>query len=228
MKAAFQPAIATTLIPIKPRKFSSISYSFSFNYSIEFIFRNSALAEGIVCIVLCCLVFPANILAIYKFYQKGINRVFFTLITAFCITNMSYAATGFVNGVATFGDHPFGLVGCGISFCGGNMSLNITMAIQALISYERRKVITSVTIAKFSSRVYILLSASIIGLIGFWILMYSVIVDLKYVPIHLTPNSTAIAYVCIAPSRIFPGFLELVFAICQLVIPGAIIIRNYW
>ena len=191
--------------------------------------RNSALAEGIICIALCCLVFPANLLTIYKFYQKGINRVFFTLITAFCITNMSYAATGFVNGVATFGDHPFGLVGCGISFCGGNMSLNITMAIQALISYERRKVITSVTLAKFSSRVYILLSVSIIGLVGFWILMYTVLVDIDYISMQLEPNSTAaIANVCISPSCIFPGFLELVFSICQLVIPGAIIIRNYW
>ena len=185
------------------------------------------MAEGIVCIVLCCLIFPANLLAIYKFYQKGINRIFFTLITAFCFTNMSFATVGFVNGVATFRDHPFGLVGCGISYCGGSICLNITMAIQTLISYERRKVITSVTIATFSSRVYILLSISIVGLIGFWILMYSVLVDLKYVPIHLEPNSTKTANVCIAPSRIFPGFLELVFAVCQLVIPGTIIIRNY-
>ena len=190
-------------------------------------YRNSALAEGIVCIALCCLIFPANLLAIYKFYQKGINRIFFTLITAFCITNMSYASVGFVNGVATFRDHPFELVGCGISYCGGSICLNITMAIQTLISYERRKVITSVTIATFSSRVYILLSLLIAGLIGFWILMYSVLVDLKYVPIHLEPNSTKVANVCIAPSRIFPGFLELVFAVCQLVIPGTIIIRNY-
>ena len=178
-------------------------------------------------IVLCCLIFPANILAIYKFYRKGINRIFFTLITAFCLTNMSYATIGFVNQVATFRDHPFGLIGCGISYCGGSICLNITMAIQALISYERRKVITSVAIAKFSSRVYILLSASIIGLVGFWIVMYTVLVDSKHIPMHLKPNSTEITNVCILVNRVFPGFLELIFTIFQLVIPGGIIIRNY-
>ena len=80
---------------------------------------------------------------------------------------MSLATVGFVNGVANFRDHPFGLIGCGISYRSGCICWNITMAIQSLISYERRKVITSVAIAKFSSRVYILLSVSIVGLFGF-------------------------------------------------------------
>ena len=187
------------------------------------------MAEAILFFVLCISIFPANSLAIYKFYRNGINRIFFTLITAFCITNMIYALVGFVNAVAKYSEyHPFGLIGCGISFCGSCLCYNVTMAVQALISYERRKVITSVSIATFSTRVYILLSASILFLTGFWILIYTVTVTLHFIPLHLAPNSTEIAHVCVAESHIFPGFLELVFAISELVVPGAIIIRNYW
>ena len=228
MKPVFQPTNAFTPISVKLRKFSNFKRR-DLKIFLVFLNRSSAFwTEGVVCIALSCLVFPANIFAIYKFYQTKINRIFFALIAAFCITNIFYASISLMNGIATFGDHPLGWFGCAMSSCGGCISLNIAMAIQTLISYERRKVITSVTLAKFSSRVYILLAMSTVGLTGFWILMYSVLIEFRYVPIHLTPNSTEIANVCIAASRIFPGFLELIFAFCQLVIPGAIIIRNYW
>ena len=191
--------------------------------------RDSALAEGIVGLVLCCCIFPANLLAIYKFYKKGINRIFFTLITAFCITNLAYACVGIVDSIATYSkQHPLGIVGCGISYCGGSLCLNLIMAIQALISYERRKVITKVSISNISSKLYILLSVSIVTLTGFWIMMYTTAVTLHFIPIYVEPNSTETIYVCIAKSHIFPGFLEIVFAFVQLVIPGVIIIRNYW
>ena len=179
-------------------------------------------------IILCCLIFPANILAIYRYYRQNINKIFFTLITSLCVINMIYGCIGFVNAVAKLTDqHPFGWFGCGISYCIGCTILNITMAIEALISYERRKVITNVQIATFSTRVYVMLSVSIASLIGFWLIMYSKLVTLHFIPIRFDKNSTATVDVCIAKSHVFPGFLELVFSFTELIIPGAIIIYNY-
>ena len=107
--------------------------------------------------------------------------------------------------------------------------LYVTMAIQALISYERRKVITSVSVAIFSSRVFILLFLSIVTLTTFWVTMYTVFVKLQYIPLRIVErNSSMTINVCIAQSRVFPGFLELVFATTEQVIPGSIIIYNYW
>ena len=162
--------------------------------------------------------------------MKNINRIFFTLITAFCLTNMAFGCVGLLDAVAKYLDkHPFGLIGCGISYCGGCAFLNITMAVQALISYERRKVITSVSIVTFSLRVYIMLTISVIFLIGFWIMMYTQFVTLHFIPLRIdSSNSTEMPQVCVAESHIFPGFLEVVFAIIELVIPGFVIIYNYW
>ena len=174
-------------------------------------------------IILCSLIFPANILAIYKFYRQNINRIFFTLITSLCLINMIYGCIGFVNAVAKLTDqHPFGWYGCF-----GCIILNITTAIQTLISYERRKVITNVQIATFSSRVYIMLTISIVVLTGFWLLMYSTLVTIHFVPIRLDSNSTNTLNVCIAKSQVFPGIIELVFSFTGLIIPGTIIIYNY-
>ena len=69
IKPAFQPANATTLISIKPRKLPLLIKFLSFKVLFQ-PFRKSALTEGIIGIALCCLVFPANPLTINKFYQK--------------------------------------------------------------------------------------------------------------------------------------------------------------
>ena len=142
---------------------------------------------------------------------------------------MTYGLVGLFDAFAKFSDsHPLGLAGCFISFCGGCFLLNVTMAIQALISYERRKVITSVSIATFSSRVYILLLISIVILFGFWILMYTKIGQLRFVSVRTSRNSSDIQQVCLGYSAGVPGIAEIIFAITELIIPGIIIIYNYW
>ena len=185
--------------------------------------------EAIVYFVICSCIFPANLVTIYKFYHKDINKIFFTLITSFCVTNMVFGCFGFFDAFAKISNsHPLGWFGCAISYCGGCIILNITMAIQALISYERRKVITSVSMATFKSRVFILLPLSVVAIFIFWAIMYSLASTMRLIPVRLDPNTTNTIDVCITESHVFPGFLELVFAVVELVIPGSIIIYNYW
>ena len=182
--------------------------------------------EAIVYFVICSCIFPANVVTIYKFYHKDINKIFFTLITSFCVTNMAFACFGYFDAIAKVSNsHPLGWSGCAISFCGGCTILNITMVIQALISYERRKVITSVSMATFKSQIFISLPFFISIITGFWIFIYKYFVIIQFVQIKLDNNSTI--EVCVAESRVFPGFLELVFAIAELLIPGCVITYNY-
>ena len=89
---------ASTFTTFKPSK----KYIFVFKAFINFSFRSSNIAEGVVLLILSSLIIPANALAIYQFYRMKINRTFFTLVTALCFCNFGMAIVGFENGVAKF------------------------------------------------------------------------------------------------------------------------------
>ena len=150
-------------------------------------------------------------------------------MTALCVTNMALGCVGILEAVAKFSNrHPFGFIGCGATFWAGSTLAHITMTIQALISYERRKVITSISIATFSTRLYVILTGSIVFISLFWAVMYWKLATIKYLDVQIEKNSTETIQVCALKSHLAPGLLEVVLAVTALILPGSVIMYNYW
>ena len=105
------------------------------------------------------------------------------------------------------------------------------MFIQALISYERRKVVTSVSIYKFNSQVYLLLGLAIVIGIAIWVIISIPLEVLQFIKVvvQLPNNDTTVMDVCTTSEMLgIFGLIEIIFAITQFIVPVAFIIYNYW
>ena len=184
--------------------------------------RETKFIEGMILIILSSGIIPANLLAIYQFYKKRLNKMFFLLTTCLCFCNFGMSVVGFVDGLAKFSDdHPLGIVDCGISLILGCSTSTITMFIQALISFERRKVATSIEILTFHNRVYVLLILSFLGGFASWTIIFGVLGGMELTELRTDPKSmTTVAY--------YPGLIEVVFALFTFTIPAMCIVTNYW
>ena len=123
--------------------------------------------------------------------------------------------------------HPFGHAGCYITIAGICIVSTATMSVQALISYERRKVITKVSIHTFHYRVYILLALAVVFAFVFWV-VYFYIDSLYFYQVRYDKNSTATYGVCDASAMRMVGKNEIIFTMVAFLIPTAFIIFNYW
>ena len=178
--------------------------------------------------ILAIAIIPSNVLAIYKFYQKKLNKTFFILVTVLCICNFAMSILAILTALARYMDrHPLGIIGCYITSVGLCIITSITMFTQAIISYERRKVLTKVAINTFHYRVYIMLAVSVVFSIVTWCLFYIGNVTYQTVRLNETSSSEVIE-VCNAPKLVFLGFIEIVFSVVSFSLPAVIIIFNYW
>ena len=193
----------------------------------NFFRRDIALLEEIVLIVLALMIIPANVSAINKFKKKRLNKTFFTLIVALCCCNFCMCFIGIVTGLSRYMDqHPFGQAGCYITIAGLAIVTTATVFIQALISYERRQVITKVSVHTFHYRVYILLALIIAFSVVFWV-FYFHFDGLSFYQVRYDKNSTATYGVCDATAMRMVGKNEIIFTMIGFFIPTAFILFNY-
>lgn len=192
-------------------------------------YRNTAIVEAVIHISLAILKIPTNIWAIYKFYKKKLNKIFFILVTSLCTCNLAMSIPAMLNGFAKYLDrHPLGIFGCSISMFGGCAITTITMMVQVLISYERGKVVTSVSFLTFHYRVYFMLVLSIIYATVFWIVYFAQFNGFTYLTVFVQPNSTKTLEVCCTSDMAYFGVAEVIFASVAFIIPTAFILYNYW
>ena len=188
-----------------------------------------AVAESVIFMILSIAIIPANIIAIKRFYKTKLNKTFFTLVTALCCCNFAMSLIGIFTAVARFTkNHPLGIYGCYLITIWLCSVTTITMMVQALISYERRKVITSVTIQTFHNRVYIMLTLVIIGSLIFWIIFFTFFDGLSYHQVRYDRNTTDTWEVCVGSSIKYVGRNEIVFTLIGFFIPAGVILFNYW
>ena len=175
------------------------------------------------------LIFPANIWAIYKFYQQKLNKMFFILVTALCINNFAMVLLGLLDGTAKFtNNHPFGYAGCIMSLSGGPCIGSFTMIVQAILSYERRKVATTTTIFTFHFRVYVMLFLGAIYSVVFWTIVNTSFGGASYLKVKAARNSTETFFLCSTGDFGFPGSFETTFTLIGFGIPSVVIVYNYW
>ena len=190
--------------------------------------NSSAKVEAAILIILAILMLPTNILAIYRFYKKKLNKIFFILVTSLCVCNLIFFIPSIINGLSKITQsHPLGLYGCFISTIGGCGITTTIMMIQVLISYERVKVITSVSIYTFQKRVYIFLSLVFLYGFGFWTFYFIFYGGLTYLPVRIDANSTQTVGVCCTTQLGFFGTPEIVYTFVAFLIPTALILFNY-
>ena len=128
------------------------------------LLSNAAVLESVILMILAVAIIPANIFAIKRFYEKKMNKTFFTLVSALCCCNFAMSFIGILTALSRSMDKfPLGSFGCYLLTIWLCSITTITMMVQALISYERRKVITKVSIHTFHYRVYISLAVVIIA-----------------------------------------------------------------
>ena len=103
----------------------------------------AGLMEGSILITISLLTIPCNILAIYNYSRKQMNKELLVLIYALCCYNFLTVPINITNGLARMLDNfPMGHFGCFIS-CPFALSVNNSTTLTlALISYERRLVLT--------------------------------------------------------------------------------------
>lgn len=191
--------------------------------------RESKTWEAILMYVISFLIIPGNMLAIYRFYKQKLNKMFFLLASSLCINNFGMSFLGFLMAAAKASDtHPFQQAGCVLvlTLIGGIATF--TMAVQAFISYERRRAVTSTTFLTFSYRIYIFLALALIYPFTYWAVFFEVFGGADYVTVRTNPNTTETIGVCSTDDVAFYGSNEVTFAIQGYLIPCVFIIYNYW
>ena len=104
----------------------------------------AGLLEGIILITMSLMVIPSNILAIYNFSRKQMNKELLVLIYALCCYNFLTVPINITNGIARMvDDYPMGEFGCFLSIPFACAVVNAVSFTLALISYERRQILTS-------------------------------------------------------------------------------------
>ena len=187
------------------------------------------MGEGFLYIFLGCLIFPANILAIYRFYQQQMNKAFFILASALCVNNFLMGFIGLLLGFAKFSKHhPLGFTGCVFLIGGIGAVTTCTMFIHALISYERRRAITATNFITTRTIIYIYLALAFILPFGFWAIYETILGAAAIFYVKTKPNSNDLILICNPQDVPFIGGNEVIFTIQGFIIPTAIIVYNYW
>ena len=100
--------------------------------------------EGLILITIGILSIPSNMLAIYNFSKKRMNKELLILIYALCCYNFFYVPIIIITGMARFTDNfPMGKFGCVLAVSVAATVSNSTSLTLALISVERRTVLMS-------------------------------------------------------------------------------------
>ena len=185
--------------------------------------------ESVIVMILAVTIIPANVWAIYRFHRKKLNKTFFSLVTSLCVCNLAMSVIAIISGLArTMDKHPLGKAGCTISMTGLCGITTVTMMIQAIISYERRKVITKIAINQFSYRVSLALVASVLFGMVFWIVYFVPFQGLAYISVRTDENSTNTIEICCTSSFGFLSLPEIIFTSVAFFIPTMTILYNYW
>ena len=186
---------------------------------------------GFVYIVFSILIIPANCFAIFKFYKSQMNKMFFLLTISLCLCNFAMSFNGFLVGFANISmdrQNSFSFFSCSFFFNFTMFINTCTMAIHAIISYERRKAITSLNFLTTNYRVYILLLLTLIysalASFSFWITAGV----FGYLEARIDRNSTQTIWICTSQDILFPGFAEAIWFTLVFGIPLSVIIYNYW
>ena len=191
--------------------------------------RRSATVEAVVLLVLAIAIIPANVLGIVKFYKRKLNQTFFALVTALCCCNVAMGVIGILIGLARYMDkHPMEKFGCLLTSIGVSSISTATLYIQAIISYERRKVITQITIHRFHFRVYIMLAFVTSVSVIFWTIFSLGLGAITYNKVQLDQNSTDTIEICATASLGLIGLPEMIFSVFGFMIPANIVVYNYW
>ena len=186
--------------------------------------------NGIVVIIFSILIFPANFMAIYKFYQSKISRTFFILTTYLCIGNVAMGINGIYTGIFNLTDrHPGGYWGCVYSCLSYLVFISTTLLTQVILSYERKRAITSTTFLTANYRIYLFLLIA---------LLYSIILGciyyikpmgiVNFTRVRYDKNSTETFDVCTSNDFAFSGLGDLIYSLVIIAFPLVIIIYNYW
>ena len=128
-------------------------------------------------------------------------------------------------------NYPFGYFGCAISMMGSTSICTITMWIQVLISYERRKAITNISFLSYKARVYTLLVLIFITGFSIWGGFFIGLGALAYQETRINVNTNDTLWVCSAHELEFfglPGVGETLFGVISFTIPTSLITFNYW
>ena len=180
-------------------------------------------------LILVAMIVPANCLAIYRYSRRKISRSFFVLAVSLCFNNFLMSILGTFFGLAKFYEkHPLEQVGCTITMVLVGGVASFTMLVQALISYERRRAVTSLSMTKPALRIYILLAIAAALPFGVWIIAFGVFEEADYIVVRTLPNSNHTITICNPGDIAFMGSNESIFALCGFLLPALVICFNYW
>ena len=175
------------------------------------------------------LIIPANIIAIYRFSKLQLNRVFFSLLVSLCFNNFAMSFGGLLLGLVKFSkNQPLEFAGCVMMLLSFSGATTVTMLIQALISYERRRAILSTSTVTFSKRIYFSIAIVVLFPIIFWAISFSFFGSAQIIQVKPKFNSTDSFSICYPGNVLFLGMNEMLFATTGFLIPAIIIIANYW
>lgn len=169
-------------------------------------------------------------LAIYKFARSKLNKTFTILASSLCCLNLCMILPAVMNAIASVAPaHPLGHVGCTLSFAGVSTISMLTMWVQAIISYERRKAVTSVSliVSINHNRVYILLALAVTFFILFSSIIYGVFDSITFLQVRIAKNSNETIHICSMPQLWFMGFIEILYSLIGFHLPIVSIVFNY-
>ena len=186
--------------------------------------------NGIVVIIFSILIFPANFIAIYKFYQRKISKMFFILTTCLCIGNLAMGVNGIFVGILNLNDrHPGGYWGCAYAYVSYLVITSTTLITQGILSYERKRAIMSTTFLTANYRVYLFLIGALFYSIAFGFIYYIKPLGIvHHTHVRYDKNSTQTYGVCTTNDFAFIGLGEVIYSVIIMGFPLTIIIYNYW
>ena len=194
-------------------------------------FRFFRTRTGFVFILLSIFIIPANCFAIFKFYKSPMNKMFFLLTISLCLCNFAMSFNGFLIGlknVLSDDRDSFSFFSCSFFFTFTMFINTFTMAIHAIISYERRKAITNKNYLTENARVYIFLMLTLVYSSVTSVLFWLPAGNLGYIEARIEPNSTETIWICTTQDFVITGFGEALWSTLVFGLPLSAIIYNYW
>ena len=192
----------------------------------------TGIVEGSILIATGILTFPCNMWAIANYKKKRMNKELLILIYALCGYNFLFAITTVLTGILRMLEYfPFGHLGCFFIFPFAALINNSTSLTLALISYERRSIVTS-RMTESPGRVMkitgLLIFINIFTIFIYCFVCYYLMgyVELIDYPVH-GPNEPPVP-ICV-PLFDRTGFpADAIFSLCHFVFPFSITSYNYY
>ena len=194
----------------------------------------AGLIEGSILITISLLAIPCNILAIYNYSRKQMNKELLVLIYALCCYNFLSVPFIITGGIARMVDNfPMGEFGCFLTMPFASAVINSTTFTLALISYERRQILTNFEYSqnKGSGLRKIGLLLALINCFSFttypliFYKLFQVVTIIKY-PIY--GNNEPLVDICFTQADKFGFPLDAFFVLLNLIIPLSITGYNYF